>query len=159
MGSESKPELDENIPEAIAAVELISAGESSVKGQIYLSYREGVTKIWGTVFDLTVGLHGFHIHEKGQLGNNCKDSGGHFNPSKVTHGAPTDEERHTGDLGNIMVYNPKFISLGDGGIHDVAGRAIVIHAGEDDLGLGDDEGSLKTGNAGSRVACGVIRLL
>merc|ERR1711962_1000334 len=97
------------------------------------------TKIWGTVFDLTVGLHGFHIHEKGQLGNNCKDSGGHFNPSKVTHGAPTDEERHTGDLGNIMVYNPKFtrmekvdklISLGDGGTHDVAGRAIVIHAGE-----------------------------
>ena len=64
----------------LSAVELISAGESSVKGQIYLSYRfltssleqiatllhrEGVTKIWGTVFDLTVGLHGFHIHEKG----------------------------------------------------------------------------------------------
>jgi len=74
-------------------------------------HREGVTKIWGTVFDLTVGLHGFHIHEKGQLGNNCKDSGGHFNPAKVTHGAPTDEERHAGDLGNIMVYNPKFTRM------------------------------------------------
>ncbi len=43
------------------------------------------------------------------------------------------------------------------GASDILGRAFVVHAGEDDLGLGGDEGSLKTGNAGGRVACGVVR--
>ena len=54
------------------------------------------------------------------------------------------------------------ISLGDGGDRDVAGLAVVVHAGQDDLGqgVGDKaEGSKKTGNAGGRVACGVIKLL
>ena len=54
------------------------------------------------------------------------------------------------------------ISLGDGGRHDVAGLAVVVHAGEDDLGRGrgdKEEGSKKTGNAGGRVACGIIELV
>ena len=54
------------------------------------------------------------------------------------------------------------ITLGDGGARDVAGRGIVVHAGEDDLGLGTgdkEEGSKKTGNAGGRVACGVIKMV
>ena len=42
------------------------------------------------------------------------------------------------------------------GDNNIVGRAIVVHAGEDDLGKGGDEGSLKTGNAGGRVACCVI---
>lgn len=76
--------------------------------------------------------------------------------------------RHAGDLGNIVsppgsatpvAINDKQITLGDGGSHDVAGRAIVVHAGEDDLGRGGDEGSTKTGNAGARVACGIIKLI
>ena len=53
------------------------------------------------------------------------------------------------------------ITLGDGGDRDVANRAIVVHAGEDDLGLGVGdaaEGNKKTGNAGGRVACGIIKL-
>eukprot|EP00092_Neocalanus_flemingeri_P036707 GFUD01039962.1.p1 GENE.GFUD01039962.1~~GFUD01039962.1.p1 ORF type:complete len:259 (-),score=45.19 GFUD01039962.1:157-933(-) len=80
--------------------------------------------------------------------------------------------RHAGDLGNIMVHQDsphgtsvdivdEVITLGDGGLRDVAGRAIVVHAGQDDLGrgIGDEaEGSKKTGNAGARVACGVIKL-
>merc|ERR1712222_59209 len=161
-------EPEANAPDSIAVVELVSAGGSSVKGQIYLSYRDGLTKVWGTVFDLSLGLHGFHIHQNGKLNNNCKAAGGHFNPAGANHGGPTDDERHAGDLGNIRTFNTKItriekvdrvITLGDDGIHDVSGRAIVIHAGEDDLGLGEDDGSLKTGNAGSRVACGVIRLL
>ena len=54
------------------------------------------------------------------------------------------------------------ITLGDGGMNDVAGRAIVVHAGADDLGRGVGEaeaGSKKTGNAGARVACGIIRMI
>ena len=53
----------------------------------------------------------------------------------------------------------RLITLGDDGPNDVAGRAIVVHAGEDDLGRGGDEESKKTGNAGARAACGIIKLL
>ena len=44
----------------------------------------------------------------------------------------------------------RIVTLGDGGVNDIAGRAIVVHAGEDDLGKGGDDESKKTGNAGAR---------
>jgi Cu/Zn superoxide dismutase len=62
---------------------------------------------------------------------------------------PLTTERHIGDLGNI-------ITLAEGRENSILGRAFVLHAGEDDLGRGGDEESTKTGNAGGRVACGVI---
>ena len=84
------------------------------------------------------------------------------------HGAPTDAERHVGDLGNIltlsgspftpiMISDPQ-LSLDPNSEAFVGGRAIVIHGGEDDLGRGGNEASLKAGNAGPRVACGVIKV-
>ena len=104
------------------------------------------------------------MHEFGNLSNGCATAGAHYNPYGKTHGAPSDEIRHVGDLGNIEV--------GDDGIgklvledhliniygveNNVVGRSMVCHAKTDDLGKGGDEESLKTGNAGARVACGVI---
>lgn len=79
------------------------------------------------------------------------------------HGDRTAQFRHLGDLGNIVadgsgraVYqlDDRLISLH--GDLSIVGRALVIHEKEDDLGLGGNLESLKTGNAGRRVACGII---
>lgn len=116
------------------------------------------------------GLHGFHIHQLGDTTNGCMSTGPHFNPAGKTHGAPTDEERHAGDLGNITA-NADGVALVDlsdvqiplDGPNSILGRAVVVHELEDDLGTGDHsepgtqgKTSKTTGNAGARLACGVI---
>jgi len=119
----------------------------------------GLTDLTGAVSN---SLHGFHIHQRGDLGNSCKNAGGHFNPGSDTHGSPMDPTRHTGDLGNIKaVDGVGRVEVVDNmatltGVDSVLGRAIVIHAGRDDLGRGGDLGSTKTGNAGPRIGCCVI---
>ena len=73
------------------------------------------------------------------------------------------EERHVGDLGNVVA-NEEGIATYERedqlitlyGAYSVLGRSCVVHEGEDDLGLGGHELSKTTGNAGGRVACGVI---
>ncbi|KZV73818.1 hypothetical protein PENSPDRAFT_602400 [Peniophora sp. CONT] len=106
---------------------------------------------------------GFHIHALGDLSNGCVSAGSHFNPFDKTHGAPTDENRHVGDLGNIESDGKGLVSLSIkdeqltlNGPLSIIGRAVVVHAGTDDLGKGGNDESLKTGNAGGRAACGVI---
>lgn len=110
------------------------------------------------------GLHGFHIHETGNLEGGCGSCCAHFNPTNSLHGGPNDTVRHTGDLGNIKVNKDgickqklidKKIKL-RGNKFNIIGRSVVIHADEDDLGKGDNSESLKTGNAGSRIGCAVI---
>ena len=69
-----------------ATVRLVSAGNSGVSGSLYLEQAspKGPVLVRGMVRGLKRGAHGFHVHEKGQLGNQCKDAGGHFNPFKVS---------------------------------------------------------------------------
>merc|ERR1711962_1753822 len=128
-------------------------GNGEVTGEVHLfnAHEDSETEIHGAVFGLNPGLHGFHIHAEGDLGDNCKNALGHFNPAGVNHGAPGDEVRHIGDLGKIEVHKVKM-----SGADSVIGKAIVIHADMDDLGRGGDDGSITTGNAGARVACCVI---
>ena len=92
-------------------------------------------------------------------------TGGHYNPTGKNHGAPADVERHHGDFGNIVLPAGKTeLSFSDplaqlSGEHSVIGRGFVLHAGEDDLGRGTGDakiGSLASGNAGPRMACGTI---
>ena len=111
------------------------------------------------------GQHGFHIHQFGNLSEGCKTAGPHFNPFGKTHGSPDREERHVGDLGNVVAGDDgvaKF-ELEDhlvmlSGENTVIGRSFVVHADVDDLGDGGHELSPTTGNAGARLACGVIGL-
>ena len=90
---------------------------------------------------------------------------GHFNPFSKTHGSPTAAERHVGDLGNVVADDTGSVNatLSDSQISlfgplSVVGRSVVVHEGIDDLGLGGHEQSKTTGNAGGRLACGVIGL-
>ena len=136
----------------------------SVKGSILLIQAPGTpTLIKGTITGLQPGEHGFHIHEFGDMSDGCKSMGAHYNPDNVDHG--DIDEGHVGDLGNITAdengkadFSIKASRVDLIGDRSVVGRGIVVHADKDDLGKGGDEESLKTGNAGDRLACGVITL-
>lgn len=145
-------------------------------GIIYLNeLRDGNTHVIGKILNLPPGKHAFHIHETGNLIQGCKSLGGHYNPFNKDHGARVINDangnirinynRHVGDLGNLVTnkkgeaiinfVDPLVKLYGD---HNIIGRSLVIHAGVDDLGHGGTEESIKTGSAGTRIACGIIGL-
>jgi Cu-Zn family superoxide dismutase len=107
--------------------------------------------------------HGFHVHEAGDLTDRCMSMCAHFNPYGTQHGGPLSRERHIGDLGNLKanVKGEVHHTFYDDCIRlrgtkcNILGRGLILHADEDDLGVGDEE-SLRTGNAGKRIACAVI---
>jgi Cu-Zn family superoxide dismutase len=77
-------------------------GNSGVSG-VAKFFKEGdKTRIKATFTGLKTGIHGFHIHEFGNLTEGCKTAGGHYNPFGKNHGGPLDEERHVGDLGTLF---------------------------------------------------------
>ena len=111
------------------------------------------------------GKHGFHLHKCGDERNQdrkCSSLCSHYSRRKDDeHGDRTSFVRHNGDLGNIISENGKVnekISIQSGylDIEECIGRAFVIHEDEDDLGLGEDEESKKTGNAGTRIAYALV---
>ncbi|KAK4768360.1 hypothetical protein SAY87_003501 [Trapa incisa] len=142
----------------VKAVVVLSSSEG-VKGTIHFTQEgDGPTTVTGSISGLKPGHHGFHVHALGDTTNGCMSTGPHFNPAGKEHGAPEDENRHAGDLGNINVGEdgissklPGYIPLS--GTHSIVGRAVVVHADPDDLGKGGHELSKSTGNAGGRLAC------
>lgn len=108
-------------------------------------------------------IHGFHIHESGDLSKGCESMCAHLNPYNKTHGGREDEIRHVGDLGNIiadssgnviMEFTDNQIKL-RGIESNIIGRGLIIHADPDDCGKGNHSTSKTTGNSGKRIA-GVI---
>lgn len=128
---------------------------NNVEGTITLTQQDGQVHFKGEVRNLKPGKHGFHVHEYGDLRDpEGKSAGGHFNPEGHPHGGPNDPKRHAGDLGNIVA-NEKGVASVDLKakglmLHTVLGRAIVVHGGADDLK------SQPSGDAGPRVALGII---
>ncbi|KAF9151276.1 Superoxide dismutase [Cu-Zn] [Linnemannia schmuckeri] len=149
----------------VKAVCVFRSNEKNVTGTIHFTQENEAAPVHvkAELAGLTPGKHGFHIHEFGDNTNGCLSAGAHFNPHGQTHGAPTASVRHAGDLGNITADANGKATFDDTdsqlkliGPHSIIGRTVVVHENEDDLGLGGHELSPSTGNAGGRLACGVI---
>ncbi len=129
-----------------------------VSGTVTFTKSDSGVVVVADIKGLTPGKHGFHVHEYGDCSAlDAKSAGGHFNPENKKHAGPNDPERHAGDLGNIVAgpdstahFQGTDALLTLNGKHSIIGRAIIVHAGEDDLT------SQPSGNSGARVACGVI---
>ncbi|XP_008800522.1 superoxide dismutase [Cu-Zn]-like [Phoenix dactylifera] len=144
----------------------VLGGTEGVTGTVHFFQEgDGPTTVTANIYGLKPGLHGFHVHALGDTTNGCMSTGPHFNPAGKEHGAPEDENRHAGDLGNVTAGEDGTVnfSIVDNqipliGPTAIIGRAVVVHADPDDLGKGGHELSKSTGNAGARVACGIIGL-
>jgi Cu-Zn family superoxide dismutase len=143
-----------------ARARLQSAAGQDVQGEVLFQETEQGVRLKVVARGLTPGMHGFHVHEVGDCSApDFESAGEHFAPAGHPHGAPAASS-HAGDLGNVeadasgaveTVMMTRHVEL-DEGPRSIAGRAIVIHAQPDDLS------SQPSGNAGARVACGVIEL-
>lgn len=113
-------------------------------------------------------VHAIHIHEFSDFSQGCKSAGPHYNPLNKNHGSifVPEKERHVGDLINNIIsdsqgnfsfeYDDDLVRLM--GPYSVINRSIIIHKKSDDYGLGGNPESLKTGNAGDRMACSKIHI-
>jgi Cu-Zn family superoxide dismutase len=150
----SKSEVNE-------AVSVINSSyrTKTIEGTVIFTQKEDYVLIKIDIKGLKKNhLHGFHIHESGDLREGCKSCCSHYNPQNTEHGGI--DGGHAGDLGNIKtddtgvckisLKTDKFI------VDNILGRSIIIHEDEDDLGLGEFEDSKTTGHSGERIACSII---
>jgi Cu-Zn family superoxide dismutase len=140
-----------------AIAQLIPTTGSSVKGTVTFTKIASGIHVSADISGLTPGEHGFHVHEYGVWSENGMSSGGHFNPTMAPHAGPHDKKRHVGDLGNITANSSGHatLELDDShlsfhGARSILGRGVVVHEKADDLK------SAPAGNAGGRLAVGVV---
>jgi Cu-Zn family superoxide dismutase len=146
-------------PRATATATLAATSGSTASGTVtFRELRDGRVEADIRLTGVPPGNHGFHVHEKGDCGDNGNAAGGHYNPNSMPHGAPGVASRHAGDFGNVeadasgnvtetrvltgITVSPSSTS--------VTGHALILHANADDLV------TQPTGNAGARIACGVV---
>ena len=139
-------------------------GDDTVGGTItFVQVFKEPTKITYAITGLPAGEHAISIHECADFSEGLETLGAHFNPHKKSHGGPTDEERHVGDLGNIVA-GEDGVAKGEmtndlvmlSGEFSVAGRSVLVMDSPDDCGKGGHENSLVNGNSGDPMAFGEI---
>jgi superoxide dismutase, Cu-Zn family len=155
----AKDKMGSTSGRAVAVLHPAPGGK--VEGTVWFDPAAGGIKVKARVTGLTPGTHGFHVHEFGDCSAaDFTSAGGHFNPMRQPHGAPQASARHVGDLGNIVAGADGVASLDwtdtqltFDGHHAIIGRAVIVHAKADDLK------TQPTGDAGGRLACGVIGIV
>lgn len=146
-----------------AVAVLSSASGSRVSGKLTLAPMGDGVHISGEVGGLPPNAQsGFHVHEKGDCSAvDATSAGAHFNPAASQHGRASTAMHHAGDMDNIVSdasgvakvnVHLRGVTLGGGAANDIANRAVIVHAAPDDYQ------TQPTGNAGARVACGVIKV-
>lgn len=146
-----------------ATAELMPTGAitpNPTRGSVSFTALAHGVRVAGEVRGLAPGSeHGFHVHEKGDCGDNGNASGGHFNPSGGTHGKFGAPGSHAGELPSLVAdasgvarfsVEVHTISLTEGAANNVVGRALVVHRDRDDFT------TQPAGNSGPRIACAVI---
>lgn len=145
----------------MAAASLAPTSGNNAQGNIlFHELADGSVDVQVDLTGVPAGVHGFHVHEKGDCGDNGNAAGGHFNPTGAPHAGPGAASHHAGDFGNVTAasngevhtrFNTRSITVREGE-RSAVGRAVILHANPDDLA------TQPTGNAGGRIACGVVTL-
>ncbi|PBJ84305.1 superoxide dismutase [Lysobacteraceae bacterium NML93-0399] len=146
---------------AVAMVTLAPTAGNQTAGTLRFASVDGRIEVTGEVTGLSDGgTHAFHVHENGDCSApDASSAGGHFNPGDNAHGRVGHGEHHAGDSDNITANADgtaqvqgwlEGATIGDGAATDIVGKGVIVHTGEDDYT------SQPTGDAGDRLACGVI---
>lgn len=144
-----------------ASATLSPTSGSNAQGTVgFVQLADGTVRVKVNLTGVPPGIHGFHVHDKGDCGDNGNAAGGHFNPAGTAHGAPQGDPHHAGDFGNVTAddagrVQAEFVTSSitvEAGANSVVGHAVILHANPDDLT------TQPTGNAGGRIACGVVSL-
>lgn len=133
--------------------------DQSATGWLLFENKDGKMHVWGEFSGLTPGNHGIHIHQYGDCSAaDGSSAGGHFAAlSTQVHAGPNDANHHTGDMGNLIAdaqgkakFDATFEAMGFMGPMSILGRGLIVHEKTDDFK------TQPAGDAGKRIACGVI---
>lgn len=147
-------------PSSVNAAEAeLRNAEGQVVGAVNLQAVPSGVLLHVRLSGIPEGVHGFHVHAVGLCDAPFTSAGGHYNPHAKVHGLLVDGGAHSGDMPNLTVPASGQLEVEilntalrlDADLLDADGAAIVVHAGPDDYS------SDPAGDAGPRIACGVIR--
>ena len=164
MSSDSDMKQSEEKEVKKVKVTLQPKNDSGLSGNVVFTQEDGEVSMTAIISGLAEGKHAIHLHENGDCSSaDGKSAGGHWNPTGAPHGEWGNADGfHKGDIGNFEVdangngtvnltTDEWCIGCGDSE-KDIVGKAVIVHDGVDDYT------SQPSGNAGSRVACGVIQM-
>ncbi len=158
-----KPPPAKTQPFQFAMVNLAPASATLVSGKLRVIAQADGVYLTGEIGGLGRSrTHAIHLHERGDCSAaDATSAGGHFNPGAAAHGRAGSGAHHAGDIDNLVANDAgvarvdayvRGVTLGGGGPTDIIRRAVIVHANADDYT------TQPTGNAGARVACGVIEV-
>ncbi len=154
-------QLEPVAEEPATATADVQDAEGNQLGTVTLTESDQMIQISGMLHGIAPGTHAIHIHETGQCEPPFESAGGHWNPTSNQHGSENPQGPHLGDLPNVEVSEDSMVTVqvsspvgatleGANGLLDDDGAAVVVHAGEDDYRTDP------SGDAGDRIACGVV---